>query len=105
MNDLVSFVLLLNKFRHRYLVTTTLAIHRDVNPLLQYYQVIASLPCYSAKNVNLQRGSGVFQRSIEGLKILNDHGYGLPDTGLELHLVYNPLGAFLPPDQVLILNS
>ena len=73
--------------------------------MLQYYQVIASLPCYSAKNVNLQRGSGVFQRSIEGLKILNDQGYGLPDTGLELHLVYNPLGAFLPPDQVLILNS
>jgi hypothetical protein len=49
--------------------------------------VIASLPCYSAKNVNLQRGSGVFQRSIDGLKILNSLGYGYPDTALELHLV------------------
>lgn len=61
--------------------------------------VIASLPCYSAKNVNLQRGSGVFQRSIEALRILNDLGYGAPGSGLTLDLVYNPLGAFLPPDQ------
>lgn len=61
--------------------------------------VIASLPCYSAKNVNLQRGSQVFQRSIQALQILNELGYGDPETGLELHLVYNPLGAFLPPPQ------
>lgn len=61
--------------------------------------VIASLPCYSAKNVNMQRGSQVFQRSIEALKILNSLGYGKPDSGLMLHLVYNPIGAFLPPPQ------
>ena len=54
--------------------------------------VIASLPCYSAKNVNLQRGSGVFQRSIEALRILNDLGYGRKGSGLKLDLVYNPLG-------------
>ncbi|XP_053384227.1 uncharacterized protein LOC128550095 [Mercenaria mercenaria] len=61
--------------------------------------VVASLPCYSAKNVNTQRGSGVFDRSIQALLMLNDIGYGRPDTGLQLDLVYNPLGAFLPPPQ------
>lgn len=61
--------------------------------------VIASLPCYSAENVDRQRGGGVFERSIAALLALNEAGYGLPDTGLELDLVYNPLGAFLPPPQ------
>jgi radical SAM/Cys-rich protein len=58
--------------------------------------VIASLPCYSADNVNKQRGNGVFERSISALLALNEAGYG---TELPLHLVYNPLGAFLPPPQ------
>lgn len=61
--------------------------------------VIASLPCYSAKNVNMQRGSQVFQRSMEALKLLNSLGYGKEGSGLPLHLVYNPIGAFLPPPQ------
>ena len=46
-----------------------------------------------------QRGSGVFDRSIAGLLALNEAGYGLPGSDLKLDLVYNPLGAFLPPDQ------
>jgi radical SAM/Cys-rich protein len=62
-------------------------------------QVVASLPCYSAKNVNLQRGSGVFQRSVKALLLLNELGYGKSGSGLRLDLVYNPLGAFLPPNQ------
>lgn len=68
--------------------------------------VIASLPCYSAENVDTQRGSGVFERSIAALLALNDAGYGRnrdDETGegprLQLDLVYNPLGAFLPPPQ------
>jgi len=61
--------------------------------------VIASLPCYSAENVDKQRGSGVFERSIAALLALNEAGYGISDTDLELDLVYNPLGAFLPPPQ------
>ncbi|XP_022088369.1 uncharacterized protein LOC110978040 isoform X1 [Acanthaster planci] len=61
--------------------------------------VIASLPCYSAKNVNTQRGSGVFDKSIQALLLLNQLGYGKPDRGLRLDLVYNPLGGFLPPSQ------
>ncbi|GMH93507.1 hypothetical protein TrVE_jg511 [Triparma verrucosa] len=61
--------------------------------------VIASLPCYSSKNVNQQRGSGVFDRSISALLALNEAGYGVEGSGLVLDLVYNPLGAFLPPPQ------
>lgn len=62
-------------------------------------QIVASLPCYSEKNVNMQRGSGVFDKSISGLLELNQLGYGVKDSGLALNLVYNPSGAFLPPDQ------
>ena len=62
-------------------------------------RVVASLPCYSSKNVNQQRGRGVFGRSIEGLRVLNEVGYGAEGSALHLDLVYNPLGAFLPPPQ------
>lgn len=63
-------------------------------------EVVASLPCYLEDNVDKQRGGGVFQESIKGLKQLNALGYGHPDTGLILNLVYNPQGAFLPPPQI-----
>ena len=59
-------------------------------------EVVASLPCYSAENVNAQRGEGVFDKSIAALRKLNAVGYG---TRLPLHLVYNPLGAKLPGPQ------
>ncbi len=59
-------------------------------------EIIASLPCYSAANVNAQRGDGVFAKSIAALKKLNAAGYG---TKLPLNLVYNPLGAKLPGPQ------
>lgn len=62
-------------------------------------EVVASLPCYLEENVNSQRGEGVFAASIAGLRRLNALGYGLPDSGRVLNLVYNPLGASLPPDQ------
>lgn len=61
--------------------------------------VIASLPCYSPENVDQQRGKGVFGKSIKALKALNALGYGAPDGGLALNLVYNPVGAHLPPPQ------
>jgi radical SAM/Cys-rich protein len=61
-------------------------------------RVVASLPCYGPKNVNMQRGQGVFDKSIQALLNLNKHGYGV-DPELQLDLVYNPIGAFLPPDQ------
>jgi len=61
-------------------------------------EIIASMPCYSAENVNTQRGEGVFEGSIAALQLLNSLGYGIsPD--LPLHLVYNPVGPSLPPSQ------
>ena len=60
-------------------------------------KVVASLPCYSESNTDAQRGRGVFQRSIQALRDLNAVGYGVEGTGLELDLMYNPGGAFLPP--------
>jgi radical SAM/Cys-rich protein len=61
--------------------------------------VVASLPCYSKANVERQRGLGVFEKSIEALQRLNALGFGVPASGLELNLVYNPVGATLPPPQ------
>lgn len=61
--------------------------------------VVASLPCYSSANVDKQRGDGVFAESIRGLQELNSKGYGVEGSGLTLDLVYNPVGAFLPPSQ------
>jgi radical SAM/Cys-rich protein len=61
-------------------------------------EIIASMPCYSPENVNAQRGEGVFEGSIAALQLLNSLGYGI-DPNLPLHLVYNPVGAFLPPRQ------
>ncbi len=62
-------------------------------------EIVASLPCYSQANVDAQRGKGVFESSIRALQKLNALGYGQPGSGLELQLVYNPGGAFLPPPQ------
>ncbi len=62
-------------------------------------ELVCSLPCYTAENVDRQRGRGVFQQSIDALRILNRHGYGQPGSALVLDLVYNPGGAFLPPPQ------
>ena len=62
-------------------------------------EVTASLPCYSPANVDRQRGDGVFDRSIAGLRQLNQLGYGQPGSSLQLNLVYNPQGAVLPPPQ------
>lgn len=59
---------------------------------------VASMPCYSPDNVNEQRGDGVFDRSITAFQKLNALGYG-KDPNLKLNLVYNPNGAFLPPEQ------
>jgi radical SAM/Cys-rich protein len=72
-------------------LATFLAAHR--------VEVVASLPCYLEDNVDRQRGKGVFGRSLEGLRRLNQVGYGAPGSGLVLNLVYNPQGPSLPPNQ------
>jgi len=62
-------------------------------------EITASLPCYTESNVDQQRGKGAFEKSIRALRLLNAIGYGQPGSGLALNLVYNPLGASLPPPQ------
>ena len=62
-------------------------------------EVVASLPCYLKDNVEAQRGKGVYQASIDGLRLLNALGYGKDGSGLILNLMYNPQGASLPPPQ------
>ncbi len=61
-------------------------------------QLVASMPCYLEENVRAQRGTGVYEKSVEAIKRLNGLGYGY-DPSLPLNLVYNPGGPFLPPPQ------
>lgn len=65
----------------------------------QQVEIVASLPCYLADNVDRQRGKGVFESSIRGLQRLNALGYGHEETGSVVNLVYNPQGPALPPPQ------
>ncbi|MCB2153427.1 arsenosugar biosynthesis radical SAM protein ArsS [bacterium] len=70
--------------------------------------IVASLPCYTAENVNKQRGDGVFHGSIDGLRMLNELGFGIsegesqPGERRRLDLVYNPGGPSLPPSQAVL---
>ncbi len=73
----------------------------DLPAFLAAHQVhiVASLPCYRGENVDRQRGKGAFGKSVKALRLLNGLGYGQEGSGLELDLVYNPLGPHLPPPQ------
>jgi len=78
--------------------------YEDLPQFLAKHKVIvtASLPCYEKNNVDLQRGFGVFEKSINAIKILNDLGYGKKENGLQLNLVYNPVSPILPPSQEIL---
>ena len=65
-------------------------------------EVISSLPYFQEQQTDAQRGRGVFEKSIEALRRLNAVGYGVEESRLVLNLVYNPVGAFLPPPQASI---
>lgn len=105
--DFRWFVEEVSKLGRRIMVRSNLTIltvngkYRTLPDFFAQHKVslISSLPCYTAENTDSQRGEGVFESSIEALRMLNDAGYGHPGSGLELNLVYNPLGAFLPPPQ------
>jgi radical SAM/Cys-rich protein len=75
--------------------------HEDLAEFLAAHKVelVASLPCYQEENVEKQRGKGVFEASLKGLRRLNALGYGRAGSGPMLNLVYNPQGASLPPAQ------
>ncbi len=83
---------------------TIITVNKSYRDLPEFYrqhqvQVVSSLPYYDKKNTDRQRGDGVFESSIEALKMLNAVGYGIEGTDLVLDLVYNPVGAFLPAAQ------
>jgi radical SAM/Cys-rich protein len=83
---------------------TILTVNKNYRELPEFFakhkiEVVSSLPYYLQSNTDRQRGDGVFQKSIEALQMLNGVGYGKPETGLKLNLVYNPTGAFLPAGQ------
>jgi radical SAM/Cys-rich protein len=65
-------------------------------------EVVSSLPYFLPQQTDAQRGTGVFDKSVEAIKRLNAVGYGIENTNLILNLVYNPVGAFLPPPQAAI---
>jgi radical SAM/Cys-rich protein len=106
LNPLLSrFIRVLRGDGHTVQVRTNLiALHEPhMENMIQLYKdedvrLVASLPCYTKENVDAQRGHGVYDKSIEVLKRLNAAGYGSHPT-LELNLVYNPGGAFLPGEQ------
>ena len=83
------------------LTVLTIDSQRGLADFLARHQVeiIASLPYFLQSRTDAQRGAGVFEKSIKALRLLNARGYGIPGSGLQLNLVYNPTGAFLPPDQ------
>ena len=76
--------------------------YRDLPQFFKKHKVhvVSSMPHWTKGKTDKQRGDGVFNKSIEALKMLNAVGYGMPDSNLKLDLVYNPSGAFLPADQM-----
>src|SRR5438093_2626928 len=83
------------------LTITQLPNYADLPEFLATHrvEVIASLPAYAPSRTDAQRGEGVFEQSILALRRFNTLGYGKPGTALVLHLVTNPVGAFLPGNQ------
>jgi radical SAM/Cys-rich protein len=105
---LCSFIRVLRTHGHPVQVRTNLTVllEPEMSDFIDFYRsnavkLVASLPCYEQNEVDAQRGAGVFEKSIESLRYLNQIGYGsLPH--LTLDLVYNPEGPYLPPDQSLL---
>lgn len=83
---------------------TIIVANKKYNDLPEFFkkhniEVVSSLPYFTATKTDSQRGDGVFEKSIKALQMLNEVGYGKEGSGLNLNLVYNPAGAFLPPNQ------
>jgi radical SAM/Cys-rich protein len=103
--NFTKFVTYLRKKEYPVQVRTNLTVLHilGVKKMAQFYadnaiQLIASFPCYVEEEVRLQRGKGVFEKSIEALKVLNNVGYGT--DSLVLNLMFNPLEPVLPPEQI-----
>jgi radical SAM/Cys-rich protein len=75
--------------------------HADLPEFLADHEVevVCSLPHYRQPNTDAQRGDGVFEQSLTALRRFNDVGYANGNPNLQLTVVTNPAGAFLPPGQ------
>lgn len=106
------FIVQAAKLNRRLMVRSNLVILHD-DPYRHYLdlyadhrvEVITSLPDYHARQTDRQRGPGVFDKVIQTMRELNARGYGQPDSGLQLHLVFNPVGAFLPGSQAALAHE
>lgn len=83
---------------------TIILANKEYHELPEFFKehnihVVSSLPFYKREKTDKQRGTGVFDKSIKALQMLNAVGYAQEETGLKLDLVYNPAGAFLPTNQ------
>jgi len=106
------FLLRLAPLTEKLIVRTNLValLYDKTIGLMQHYRdlrvtIAASLPSTNASQADSQRGKGIWEKSISVLKKLNELGYGVPGSGLELDLVANPAGAFLPADQIQTENK
>jgi len=105
--DFRWFVEELSKLGKKVIVRSNLTIflaNPKYNDLPEFFakhniEVVCSMPHFTKMRTDSQRGDGVFERSIKALQMLNEVGYGKEGTGLDLHLVHNPSGAFLPTGQ------
>jgi radical SAM/Cys-rich protein len=104
--DLISMVERLAPLVDRIMVRSNLSALEENSParFVDVFKahgvvVVASFPAFNQSQLEAQRGKGMFQKSIDAFKRLNEAGYGRRDSGLELNLVSNPAGAFLPPSQ------
>jgi radical SAM/Cys-rich protein len=102
---LTGFIETLTRSGHQVQVRTnfTALLEPTSEGLMEFFRdhnvkLVGSLPCYLEENVRAQRGQGVYEQSVEAIRRLNDLGYGIKE-GLELNLVYNPGGAYLPCEQ------
>ena len=106
--NLSRFITALDQDGLRVQVRTNLTALLDPSSdgLMEFFRdrrvtLVGSLPCYMEENVRAQRGQGVYENSVEAIRRLNRLGYGVGD-GLDLNLVFNPGGAYLPGDQGLL---
>jgi radical SAM/Cys-rich protein len=88
----------------------TILLEDGYTDLIEFFRennvvVMASLPYYKKRETDAVRGAGVFDKSIEVVRRLNEAGFGREGSGLVLNLVYNPAGAFLPPPQTMLEND
>ncbi|MDR1017533.1 MAG: arsenosugar biosynthesis radical SAM protein ArsS [Lachnospiraceae bacterium] len=109
--DIEWFISSLRPFANNIIVRTNAVIlgYPKFSPLIDVYKknkvnLVCSLPCYTKENVDAQRGDGTYDLEIPVIKRLNEVGYG-KNPDLELDLVYNPGGAFLPGDQKELEND